>query len=172
VKRIPIELIDSQSASIGMAPAILQAAREAGEGLELAAIKSHLLDLLSRTHFLGSLDTLDYVRHSGRLNGALAVLGETFGLKPILALKEGEIIPAGVARSHSSACARIAQQIASLGEVEQLIAGESSAGAGQQLISTLKAIYNGDIPLYQLSAILTAHTGPGTVAVAAVIKER
>jgi fatty acid-binding protein DegV len=73
----------------------------------------------------------------------------------MLALKHGEIISVGVARTHSSACTRIAQQVASLGKIEQLIAGESSPGAGQQL-----------------SAILTAHTGPATIAVAAVIRER
>ncbi len=58
VKKIPIELVDSHSASIGMAPAILQAAREPREGLELEEIKVHLLDLLSRTQFLGVLDTV------------------------------------------------------------------------------------------------------------------
>ncbi len=168
VKKIPIELVDSQSASIGMTPAILQAAREAREGLELEEIKAHLLDMLSRTQFLGVLDTLEFVRRSGRLNGALALVGDMLNVKPILALKNGEIIPVGVSSTRNRAYAHITRQVAAMGKVEQIIAGESSPGTGQQLIEALKAVYQGDIPLYQLGAVLGTHTGPGTAAVAVV----
>ncbi len=168
VKKIPIELVDSQSASIGMTPAILQAAREAREGMELEEIKAHLLDVLSRTQFLGVLDTLEFVRRSGRLNGAIALLGNMLNVKPILALKNGEIIPVGVSSTRSRAYAHITRQVAAAGEVEQIIAGESSPGTGQQLIEALKATYQGDVPLYELGAVLGTHTGPGTAAVAVV----
>lgn len=168
VKKIPIELVDSQSASIGMTPAILQAAREAREGLELEEIKAHLLDVLSHTQFLGVLDTLEFVRRSGRLNGAIALLGNMLNVKPILALKNGEIIPVGVSSTGNRAYAHITRQVAAMGKVEQMIAGESSPGTGQQLIEALKAVYQGDIPLYQLGAVLGTHTGPGTAAVAVV----
>jgi DegV family protein with EDD domain len=168
VKKIPIELVDSQSASIGMLPAILQAAREAREGLELEEIKSHLLDLLSRTQFLGVLDTLEFVKRGGRVNGALARLGGMLSVKPLLSLKNGEIIPVGVSRTRSGAYTRIAQLVTEMGEVEQIVAGESSQGVGQQLIEVLKVTYQGDIPLYQLGVVLGAHTGPGTTAVAVV----
>ena len=168
VKKIPIELVDSQSASIGMTPSILQAAREAREGLGLEEIKAHLLDVLSRTQFLGVLDTLEFVKRSGRLNGAIALLGNMLNVKPILALKNGEIIPVGVSSTRSRAYAHITRQVAAMGKVEQMIAGESSQGTGQQLIEALKATYQGEIPLYQLGAVLGTHTGPGTVAVAVV----
>ncbi len=168
VKKIPIELVDSQSASIGMTPAILQAAREAREGLGLEEIKAHLLDMLSRTQFLGVLDTLEFVRRSGRLNGAIALLGNMLNVKPILALKNGEIIPVGVSSTRNRAYAHITRQVAAMGKVEQMIAGESSPGTGQRLIEALKAVYQSDIPLYQLGAVLGTHTGPGTAAVAVV----
>ena len=168
VKKIPIELVDSHSASIGMVPAILQAAREAREGLELEEIKAHLLDLLSRTQFLGVLDTLEFIKRSGRLNGAIALFGDMLNVKPILALKHGEIIPIEVSRTRSRAYARIARLVAEMGKVEQIIAGESSQGIGQQLIEALEATYQGDIPLYQLDVVLRTHTGPGTAAVAVV----
>jgi DegV family protein with EDD domain len=168
VKKIPIELVDSQSASIGMTPAILQAAREAREGLGLEEIKAHLLDMLSRTQFLGVLDTLEFVKRSGRLNGAIALLGNMLNVKPILALKDGEIIPVGVSSTRNRAYAHITRQVAAMGKVEQMIAGESSPGTGQRLIDGLKAVYQGDIPLYQLGAVLGTHTGPGTAAVAVV----
>src|SRR6266705_1237999 len=50
VKKIPIEVIDSQNISVSMSQTIIQAAEEAGQGLSLEEIKAHVLDKLSRTH--------------------------------------------------------------------------------------------------------------------------
>src|SRR5215467_11746062 len=75
VKKIPIEIIDSQSISVGMSWAILLAAREAREGLGLVEIKAHVLDQLPRTRILAVLDTLEYIKRGGRIGGARAMLG-------------------------------------------------------------------------------------------------
>src|SRR5713226_7806124 len=46
VKKIPIEIVDSKSISIGMALPIIRAVEEAKQGLSLAEIKTHMLDML------------------------------------------------------------------------------------------------------------------------------
>ncbi|TMD78419.1 MAG: DegV family protein [Chloroflexi bacterium] len=102
VKKIPIEIIDSQSVSVGMSQDVLQAAREARSGMGLEEIKAHLLDQLSRTRILGVLDTLEYAK------------------------------------------------------------------VGQQLAQALNTTYQGDISTYKFGAVLGAHGGPGSVAVAVI----
>src|SRR5713101_1252100 len=62
VKKIPIEIIDSQSISVGMSRSIIRAAHEAREGLGLPEIKAIVLDELARTRILAVMDTLEYVR--------------------------------------------------------------------------------------------------------------
>ena len=69
-KKVPIEVVDSKSISIGMSHAILLAAEEAKSGLALPEIKAHLLDELSRTRVMAVLDTLEYVRRGGRIGAA------------------------------------------------------------------------------------------------------
>src|SRR5438874_12950250 len=55
VKKIPIEIIDSQNISIAMSRSILRAAQEARKGLSLPEIKAHILDELARTRILAVL---------------------------------------------------------------------------------------------------------------------
>ena len=168
VKKIPLEIIDSQSVSVGMSQAILQAAREARMGVGLEEIKTHLLDQLSRTRILCVLDTLEYARRGGRLGSATAVLGNLLNIKPIISLKDGAVIAVERPRTRSKAYTRIAQLVIDMGKIEQLVIGESNEEVGQELMQALTTIYQGDIPRYKLGAVLGAHGGPGIVGVAVI----
>jgi DegV family protein with EDD domain len=171
VKKVPIEVVDSQSISIGMSRAILNAAQEARDGLSLEEIKAHVLEELARTRIFAALDTLEYVRRGGRIGGASAMLGNMLSVKPIISLKDGAVVPIERPRTRSKAYARIAQLAADMAPIEAISIAESNEEVGQQLAETLKATYSGDVPRYKLGAALGTHTGPGTVAVA-IVKAR
>jgi DegV family protein with EDD domain len=169
LKHIPIDIVDSKSISVGMARSILQAAQEAREGLSLEEIKAHVLDQLSRTRILAVLDTLEFVKRGGRVGGAKAFLGNMLSVKPIISLREGEVVGLEQPRTRSKAYARVAQLVSEMGELEALSIAEASEDVGQQLAQALKGVYPGEVPTYKLGAVLGTHTGPGTAAVAAVI---
>jgi len=169
VRHIPVEVIDSKSISVGMSHAIMQAAEEARRGLGLEEIKAHALDQLARTHILAVLDTLEYVKRGGRIGGARALLGNMLSVKPIITLKDGEVVPVEQPRTRSKAYARIAQLLAEKGKVEYVSIAEASEDVGQQLAEAIKSTYSADIPIYRLGASLGTHTGPGTAAIAYVI---
>jgi DegV family protein with EDD domain len=172
VKHIPIDIIDSQSISVGMARPILQAAREAREGLSLEEIKAHLLDELARTRILAVLDTLEFVKRGGRIGGAQAFLGNMLSVKPIISLSEGAVVPVEQPRTRSKAYARVAQLVSEMGKLEAISLAEASEEVGQQLSQALKSVYPGEIPSYKLGAVLGTHTGPGTAAVAVVTAKK
>lgn len=169
VRHIPIEVIDSKSISVGMSRAIMQAAEEARRGLGLEEVKAHALDQLARTHILAVLDTLEYLKRGGRIGGARAMLGNMLSVKPIIALKDGEVVPVEQPRTRSKAYARVAQLLAEKGSIEYVSIAETSADVGQQLAEAIKTVYKGDIPIYRLGASLGTHTGPGTAAIAYVL---
>ncbi len=168
MRRMPIEIVDSLSISVGMGIPILRAAQEAREGLSLKEIKAHVLDQLSRTRILAVLDTLEYVKRGGRIGGAKALLGNMLSVKPILSLKDGKVVPVEQPRTRSKAYERIAQLLANMGKLESVAIGEASTDVGQQLAAAIKATYSGNIPIYKLGAVLGTHSGPGTGAVAAI----
>lgn len=166
VRQISIEIVDSQSISIGMSHAIFQAAQDAREGLSLDTIKTRLLDQLARTRILAVLDTLEYVRRGGRIGGARAMLGNMLSVKPIVSLKDGEVVPVEQPRTRSKAYARIAELLMAAGKIEHVSIAEASEQVGQQLSQAVKAVYAGELPIYKLGAVLGTHTGPGTAAIA------
>lgn len=172
VKKIPIEIIDSQSISVGMSRSIIRAAQEAREGLGLLEIKAHVLDELTRTRILAVMDTLEYVRRGGRIGGARAFLGNMLSVKPIISLKDGEVIPIEQPRTRSKAYARVAELLQEMGKIEFVSIAESGEGLGQQLAEALKPVYSGDLPIYRLGSALGTHTGPGTAAIATVLAKR
>lgn len=168
-RHIPVEVIDSLSISVGMSRAIMQAAAEARQGVDLDTIKAHALDQLARTHILAVLDTLEYVKRGGRIGGARALLGNMLSVKPIVGLKDGVVVPVEQPRTRSKAYARIAQLLAEQGRIEHVSIAEASEDVGQQLAAAVKTVYKGDLPVYKLGAVLGTHTGPGTAAIAYVV---
>lgn len=168
LRKVPIEVIDSESISVGMARSIIHAVKEAQEGADLATIKAHVQDELSRTRILAVLDTLEYVKRGGRIGGARAMLGNMLSVKPIISLKKGEVIGLEQPRTRSKAYARIAQLVTEMGKIENISIAEASTEVGQQLAEALKATYQGEIATCKLGAVLGTHTGPGTAAVAVV----
>lgn len=165
---VPIEIIDSLSVSVGMNYAIQKAARLAGEGSSLAELKAFVEDALARTTILAVLDTLEYVRRGGRIGGASALLGTMLSFKPIVSLKDGEVIAIERPRTRSKAYARLAQLLGERGTIEAVSIAQSNDEVGQQLAETIKEVYAGEVPIYQLGAALGTHTGPGTAAIALV----
>ncbi len=166
--KIPIDIVDSESVSLAMGVPIMQAAEEARQGLGLEEIKAHLLDRLSRTRILFVLDTLEYLRRGGRIGGARALLGNMLSVKPILSIKNGQVVAVEQPRTRNKAYARIAQLIREVGKAEQIFIVESDDEVGQQLAQALKETYTAEIPIYKLGAVVGTYAGPAAVGVAYV----
>jgi DegV family protein with EDD domain len=169
LRKVPIEVIDSRSASAGMALALERAAEEARQNLSLEEIRAHLVDQFLRTRIVVVLDTLEFVRRGGRIGSAEALLGNLLSVKPILALKDGEVVPLERPRTRGKAYSRLSQIIADMGPLQELAVVESSQEVGLQLAEALRSVYQGEISHHKLGSVLGAHTGPGTVAAVAVL---
>lgn len=168
VRKIPIEIVDSATVSMGMGFAVMEAAKEAQQGDSLEEILTRLRSRLARTQILFVLDTLEYLKRGGRVGGAKAFLGNMLSVKPILAIKDGTVKGIEQPRTRSKANARITQLVGEMGQFEQFGIVESDAEAGQQLTSALKAVYPHEISAYKLGAAVGTYAGPGTAGVVLV----
>jgi fatty acid kinase fatty acid binding subunit len=168
-RKIPIEIIDSLTISAGMGYAVQQAAKLAQAGKSLAELKTTTEDTLGRSRILAVLDTLEYVRRGGRIGGASAMLGNMLSFKPIIALTGGEVVPIERPRTRAKAYARVAQLLSEQGAIEYVSIVETNSEVGQQLGEAIQSVYSGELPHYDLGAVIGTHTGPGTTAIAFVI---
>ena len=88
---VTVHCIDSRSATIGLGPIVLAAARLVEQGLEIDQILAQLQDIVDHTTVYFLIDSLDNLHKGGRIGKASHLVGSLLNLKPILTLNEGVI---------------------------------------------------------------------------------
>jgi DegV family protein with EDD domain len=174
---VPVTVVDSRALGMAMGHAVLAGARAAARGAEAAAVA----DLVRRTCEASSVvfyvDTLEYLRRGGRIGRAGAMLGSALAIKPILGLREGHIVPLERVRTASRAIARLEELAAEAAEdagrsgrgVDLAVHHLDSAERADRLVERLTSrLPDVSVRVVELGAVVGAHVGPGTLAVAVV----
>ena len=105
----PIEVIDSQMASIGLGLLATRAAELAAESGSCREAAEKLRTSLQLTECVVALDTLEYLQKGGRIGKAQAFAGSLLKVKPILKLEDGEVHPLERPRNLDRAARRLAE---------------------------------------------------------------
>lgn len=103
-----VEIFDSQSVSMGLGMMTLNAARLAARGAAVDEILHWLRQWRSASGLVVSVATLEYLRRGGRIGAASSLIGGILGLRPILTLDQGKIVPLAKARGEKDALSRAA----------------------------------------------------------------
>jgi DegV family protein with EDD domain len=160
-----IEVVDSLSTSMALGFMALEGARLARSGKDRKAIVERLKALVPKGRVICVVDTLTYLERGGRIGKARALLGSLLNVKPILQLKEGEVVPLGRARGRPQALSRLVELLERDGKVSQLAIMHGAAQSdAEQLRDRVASRYPGlDILLTEIGAVLGTHTGPGVI---------
>ena len=160
-----IEVVDSLSTSMALGFMALEGAKLAKAGKDRATIAERLRALVPKARVICVVDTLTYLERGGRIGHARALLGSLLNVKPILQLKDGEVVPIGRARGRPQALSRLVELLERDGHVSQLAIMHGAAQTdAEQLRERVASSYPGmDIQLTEIGAVLGTHTGPGVI---------
>jgi len=166
-KGCPIEVIDSQLVTVGLGLICIAAAKMANAGESLTSVVEEVKQMLPNTRLLGLLDTLKYLALGGRIGKAKALLGSVLNVKPMITVKEGEVLPAGQARSRSKGIERLFNFAGSASDIEDLaIAYNTTPDEAQALAERLGSIFTKEaVRVVRLGTTLGVHMGPGGLAI-------
>jgi DegV family protein with EDD domain len=164
-----IQVIDSGQVSMGLGFQVLLAAEAAGQGMDQGSILELLEDFRRRIRVIAMLDTLEYVRRSGRVSWARARLGGLLNIKPFIEVQEGKVLSRGEARTHRKGYLRLIEMLRELGQLERLaVLHTNNKDEAQQLL----ADYGEDLPttplIVNITPVIGAHVGPNALGFAAV----
>jgi DegV family protein with EDD domain len=139
----------------------------ASQGSPLAEILESLKEQIRRTRVFAALDTLEYLRRGGRMNGLVAGLGSILQIKPILRMYDGRPSSERV-RTRGKAMQRLAEIVEEMAPLERAAivhanAEERARAFGEQVRELLP---EGEIPVIDITPVIGAHVGPGTVGLA------
>lgn len=84
-----IIVVDSRSTACSIGLLATACAKARREGKTLVQTAELARELANKTHLLALIDTLDFLRRSGRISGAAAAFGSLLSLKVILDLADG-----------------------------------------------------------------------------------
>lgn len=169
---VPVTVLDSQQLSLGTGFLVETAARLAQAGAGIAQILAALDNQIQRTHVAAALDTLQYLRRSGRMNSVLSNIGDFFQIKPILKMFTGKASTERV-RTHKNALKRLVELLLACSPFEKIAVLHSDAlEYGQALLQEVREVFpGGEIWFEQINPVLGAHLGPGVVGFACISKE-
>jgi DegV family protein with EDD domain len=162
-----IHVIDSLQAGIGVWPAIINAAKLASAGAPLEEVRDATLAVLARTRMYFLVESLEYLRRSGRIGRAQELIGTLVNARPILSIQDGTVTPVETVRPYSRALLRLRDHVLSNGPIETLLISGSGIEPMTALERVLAERYDGLMQKTWLGPALAANTGP--VLAAAVV---
>jgi DegV family protein with EDD domain len=164
-----VRTLDSQSASASIAMLGLAIQRRLDRGTTDDEVDELVERYRQEAGLLFTVDTLEYLARGGRIGRARAWAGELLNIKPILTIKDGEVVPVKRVRGNRKAFLEFESAFTgSTGDVASLRVGIAHAEALER-VEALSELVRRTRPAANLEIVTTlgpvvgAHAGPGTV---------
>jgi DegV family protein with EDD domain len=165
----PIEVVDSQAVSTGLGLIVMVAAQAAKAGENLEGVVAAANQAIPKIHLLALFDTLKYLLLGGRIGKAKALLGSILNVKPILTLKDGEVVPAGQVRTRPKGIDKLVDFVNGVEDIQDLaVVYSTTPDEAQALAERIGSVFDREkIVMARLGPVLGVHMGPGVLIVAA-----
>jgi fatty acid kinase fatty acid binding subunit len=166
-----VRVIDSATSAGGLGLVALAAARAAAGGASLDDVAARATEAREGLKMWFAIDTLEFLKRSGRIGGASAWLGSALKIKPILTL-EYEMTPVERVRTSKRAFERMvdyARQRQSSGMNAWVVQHIQAPDQAAALADRCREIFGHDaVFTSEIGPVLGAHTGPGLLGVGSV----
>jgi DegV family protein with EDD domain len=169
-EQVPVQVVDTGTATMGAGFVALAAARAAERGADLSKVMEIAKEISPRTTVLAMIDTLEYLYRGGRISKAQGLLGAMLRIKPILTIHNSKVDILAKTRTSSHGI-RIM-----LDEMEERVDGhpvhvavlhadslEEARHLNQLVTERFDCLENF---ICSMTPVMGAHTGPGLLGLA------
>ena len=136
--RIPVSVVDSQSVTMGQGLMVISALELAQSGAGLARITDEAARLRDRTRVYGAIDSLDFLKHGGRIGGASHLVGSLLSIKPVIEVREGVVEVESKQRTRS--LQYLASKAKEAGPLLRLAVANGAADDVDELLSAIEGV--------------------------------
>ncbi len=165
-------LIDSLNTTMGLGFQVLMGAEVAAETGDVAQVVDTIQRVRAHTHVFVALETLEYLRRSGRVSWARSSIGNLLQIKPILDVHDGEAKSAGRARTFRHAVEEVQRFVRAQAPLERMaVVYATDVDEAHKLREALSDIAPPEVLMVRITPTLGTHIGPGGVGVATVSKK-
>jgi DegV family protein with EDD domain len=163
----PVEVVDSETLSMSLGLTAIVAAQMAEAGESLDKVVEAAKQAIPKIHLLALLDTLKYLAKGGRIGKVKALLGSVLSVKPMLAVKDGELVPAGQVRSRAKGIDKLFDFVKNAADIQDLaVVYNTTPDEAQDLAERIGSVFDREkIRMARLGPGLGVHGGPGAMIV-------
>ena len=166
-----IYVVDSQSAATGTGILAELALRLMDGGMSAADVAARLEAERENVCLVALLDTLEYLKRGGRISKAAAFAGSMLSIKPVISIRQGEVVVLGKARGSRQGNNLLAAQIDAAGGVDYdkpVLLGYSGLSDTllQKYIADSARLWEGkveNLQTTQIGSVIGTHAGPGAI---------
>jgi DegV family protein with EDD domain len=175
VPEVQVTLVDSEQVSMGLGWQVVEAARAARAGKPVAEIVEAMARIRPRVRLYAALDTLEYVRRSGRVGWTRAMIGQLLRIKPIVEVQDGEVLSVDRVRTRSHSIERLKELLSQHGPLRSLTVLHTQArDMAHKLADEFRAVYTAlsdPIHVVEATTAIGTHVGGNALGVACVVAE-
>jgi DegV family protein with EDD domain len=173
-----IEIVDSLCADFGQGLFVIHAAKNRQNGMSIAEnAKWCEENRLKFCHWF-TVDDLHHLRRGGRVSGATAIIGSVLGIKPELHVdNEGRLVKTGAERGRKRALLALIDKLAETAiepETQTMFLSHANCREEADFVADeIKKRYGTkEVVINYTGPVAAAHSGPGTMALFFIGKER
>lgn len=179
-KDAKITIVDSIQATAGQGLILMQAAKMKKAGYSFDTCVKKLEELKTTARIMFTVDNLDYLSSGGRIGKVAALAGNMLNLKPLIKLKETELIPYTKVRGRSKALDKILSMVEEYfsdtkeqhKDYDFCITNATTLEDAMDLMHRIEAFLGRKLtyPIFQIGATIGTYAGPGALGVCFVKK--
>lgn len=170
--------VDTLCASLGQGLLVTLAARKKAEGASLDELYAYVNETVPRLSHWFTVDDLFFLKRGGRVSAATAVLGTVLAIKPVLHVDNaGHLISVSKVRGRRASVDALFNKLTenAIDPERQLyyICHGDCIDDAEYLANKIRAAYpESEVMIGYTGTVIGAHSGPGTLAVFFLGKER
>ncbi len=162
-----VHVFDSAQVSMGLGFQAMEAAALAAAGASFEAVLDAAQRARERVWTLAMIDTLEYLRRSGRVGWLRAGLGEFLRVKLLVEVSDGVVHRIGEVRTRHKAVDQLLSLIESRAPLERLAVLHSGIAAeAAALAERLRPLARQAALVVDVTTVIGTHVGPGSIGAA------
>lgn len=166
-------IVETGTMSMGSGWQVIAAAEKAAQGADVPEILATLQSTRQRTKLWAAMDTLEFLRRSGRVSWARAGAAALLNIKPIIMVENDVASSATRVRTFKNAMAELIKYARSQAPLERLaVLHTNNLEGAATLYNGVKDIAPPEVVTVNVASTIGVHLGPGALGFATVRKKQ
>jgi DegV family protein with EDD domain len=164
-----VHVIDSGQVSLGLGFQVVEAAEAASQGKSLETVLEATENARQNVRVAALINTLEYLRRSGRVGWLRAGMGDLLRIKQLLGVRDGTIDDLGKTRTFARALKELLRVGCTWGPCRRLaVLHTGIRPLAEQVAEDLQDQSTTQTWIVEVTTIIGAHIGPGSIGLAAL----